>query len=205
MYGSDSCLERCRALNKLHRNFLVFMLLSEGHNILHYPRSLNVAQAELPGGSHKHLQSIALSQFPCLLPHLSSLLALKLLCLSFYTPFWKIYIYICTLVLQHQTGWGEIISELDFPTRHFPHSPRKKQGFQGKRYKRATEGRRAGCWASSGPGSGDRPSRAGRPAGASAAQSPAHKLAALSRRLQRWSCCASGRPGVIIMRILTGY
>lgn len=64
MYGSDSCLERCRALNKLHRNFLVFMLPSEGHNILHYPRSLTIAQAGLPGGSHKHLRSISLSRFP---------------------------------------------------------------------------------------------------------------------------------------------
>lgn len=61
MYRSDSCLERCRALNKLHRNFLVFMFLAEGHNILHYPRSLNTAQAGLPGGSS--FCDFSLSQF----------------------------------------------------------------------------------------------------------------------------------------------
>lgn len=84
MYGSDSCLERCRALNKLHRNFLVFIFLTKGHNILYYPHSLKTAQARLPEGSHRICDILSLSQlypFP-------SLWALKLLCPYFYTPFW---------------------------------------------------------------------------------------------------------------------
>lgn len=50
MYGPDSCLQRCRALNKLPGNFLVSMLLTEGRDYLLGPRRLKPAQAAPPGG-----------------------------------------------------------------------------------------------------------------------------------------------------------
>lgn len=48
MYGPDSCSQRCRALNKLHRNFLVSMLLAGGRDISPHPRGLDPARAEPP-------------------------------------------------------------------------------------------------------------------------------------------------------------
>lgn len=36
VHGGDSCLERCRASDKLHGNFVVCMFLAEEHGILHH-------------------------------------------------------------------------------------------------------------------------------------------------------------------------
>ena len=180
-------LRELQALNKLHRNFLVFRLLA-GHT----------TSRTTPAACTPPRQSCG-EAAPASLP-LSQ--ALRLSCPSVYTRFGSQY-----WCFRDTTGGQGMVLGWGFPTRHLPGSPRKTRGSQRARHEWVTQ---SSGWATGARGRGQRAIGDG-PSAEPGPPVPAQHNLLLINELRYLAGCGAeaavpaGRPGLIIMRILTGY